>query len=229
MASQIDPTKPVDGVPASKADLRGNLQSAKDEIEALQSGKANLGHQHLLGEIIDAGALASKNTIASIDLNDGAVTSAKIADAAVTESKIGPDAVGAAQLQDGIPISMQGALLSGAKLIDYAETSATPAISAGALTLDLDTGSVFEVVLTQNVTSLILANAPAAGSAGSATLILRQDATGGRTLAWPNSVLWAGGTPPLVTPAPHAVDMYAFMSRDGGTTWYGFPGGQDFS
>ena len=36
MASTIDPTKPVDGVPAVKADLRANLQAAKDEIEALQ-------------------------------------------------------------------------------------------------------------------------------------------------------------------------------------------------
>ena len=39
MPSQIDPTKPIDGVPASKADLRANLQSAKGEIEALQSAR----------------------------------------------------------------------------------------------------------------------------------------------------------------------------------------------
>lgn len=37
MASNIDPTKPVDGVPAEKADLRANLTAAKAEIEALQS------------------------------------------------------------------------------------------------------------------------------------------------------------------------------------------------
>lgn len=36
MPSSIDPTKPADGVPAVKADLRANLQAAKDEIEALQ-------------------------------------------------------------------------------------------------------------------------------------------------------------------------------------------------
>ena len=157
-----------------------------------------------------------------------AVTESKIADAAITQSKIAANAVGATQLQDGTPINMQGALLSGAELIDYAETSPTAAISAGALTLDLDTGSVFDVVLTANVTSLILANPPAAGRAGSATLILRQDATGGRTLAWPGSVRWAGGTQPLVTPAANAVDIYAFITRDT-AIWYGFPGGQDFS
>jgi hypothetical protein len=349
MASQIDPTKPIDGVPAIKADLRSNLQSAKDEIEALQSGKANLGHQHGLADITDPGALASKNSVAAGDIDDSAVTTAKIAgaavtdskiadaavtqskiagaavieskiadaaitqskiasgavteskiagaavteskiadaaitqgkvadaaitqskiagaavidskiasgavteskiaggavteskiaggavieskiaDAAITQSKIGANAVGATQLQDGIPINMQGALLSGAELVDYAETSPTAAISVGALTIDLDTGSVFDVVLTTNVTAVILANPPAAGRAGSATLVLRQDATGGRTVAWPSSVHWAGGTPPVVTPAASAVDIYAFITRDGGATWFGFPGGQDFS
>lgn len=40
MVSAIDPTKPVHGVPALKADLRANLQAAKNEIEALQAGQA---------------------------------------------------------------------------------------------------------------------------------------------------------------------------------------------
>ena len=70
MASAIDPTKPVDGVPAIKADLRSNLQSAKDEIEALQSGKTDLGHQHGLADITDAGALAGKNSVAMVDIDD---------------------------------------------------------------------------------------------------------------------------------------------------------------
>ena len=38
MPSQIDPTKPLDGVLASKAELRANLLAAKNEIEALQAG-----------------------------------------------------------------------------------------------------------------------------------------------------------------------------------------------
>lgn len=39
MSSAIDATKPADGIPASKADLRANLQTAKVEIEALQTTK----------------------------------------------------------------------------------------------------------------------------------------------------------------------------------------------
>jgi hypothetical protein len=38
MASAIDPTRPEDGIPASKSALRANLAAAKSEIEALQAG-----------------------------------------------------------------------------------------------------------------------------------------------------------------------------------------------
>lgn len=42
MVSAIDATKPADGIPASKADLRGNLATAKGEIEALQGDLAGI-------------------------------------------------------------------------------------------------------------------------------------------------------------------------------------------
>jgi hypothetical protein len=43
MASAIDPTKPSDGVPAVKSDLRANLAAAKNEIEILQAVKIGAG------------------------------------------------------------------------------------------------------------------------------------------------------------------------------------------
>ena len=42
MVSAIDATKPADGIPASKADLRNNLATAKSEIEALQGDLAGV-------------------------------------------------------------------------------------------------------------------------------------------------------------------------------------------
>ncbi|MEM7044546.1 MAG: hypothetical protein AAF543_17195 [Pseudomonadota bacterium] len=42
MVSAIDATKPADGIPASKADLRGNLSAAKSEIETLQGDLAGI-------------------------------------------------------------------------------------------------------------------------------------------------------------------------------------------
>ncbi len=66
MTSSIDPTKPTDGVPSVKLDLRNNLQAAKTEIEALQAGKADLGHQHLIGDLTDVGALAAKDVVEAV-------------------------------------------------------------------------------------------------------------------------------------------------------------------
>jgi hypothetical protein len=229
MVSAIDPSKPADGVPAVKLDLRSNLQAARDEIEALQAGKADLGHQHVLAEIADAGALAAKSIIAMGDIAAGAVTSAELEDGAVTSAKIAAAAVGADQLEAGIPIDMQDAVLHSPELRDFAETSPLAAIASGVLSLDFETGSVFEVVLTENVGALNLLNPPLAGRAGACTLILRQDGTGGRTLAWPGTVRWPGGAAPTITAAPNAVDVISLITRDGGATWFGFPGGQDFS
>ncbi len=108
-------------------------------------------------------------------LASSAVTSAKLADAAVTQAKIADGAVGVSKLQPGIPIDMQDAVLRAPELRDYAETSPAPSINSETLTLDLETGNVFDVTLTENVTSLVLAHAPATGRAASCTLILRQD------------------------------------------------------
>ena len=52
----------------------------------------------------------------------------------------------------------------------------------------------------------------------------------GRTLAWPASVLWAGSTPAPLSLRPQMPQIsIAFINSEWGATWYGFPGGQDFS
>ena len=217
------------------------VESAKIAAAAVTSDKiadgavttAKLGNAAVTSAKIDSNAVDSGKLAATAVTGDkiaaGAVSTAKLADGAVTSTKIAIDAVGADQLQDGIPINMQDQQLTRPQLKDYSETSTTPTVSAGALTLDLETGNVFEVILTANVTTLSLANPPASGRAGSVTLILRQDGTGGRTVAWPAAVKWAGATPPSVSAAAGAIDLYALVTRDGGTSWYGFIGGKGFS
>jgi hypothetical protein len=51
MASSIDATKPVDNVPASKADLRQNLSTAKTEIEELMR-KTTYIYQIVQGTVV---------------------------------------------------------------------------------------------------------------------------------------------------------------------------------
>ena len=100
MPSQIDPTKPVDGAPAIKADLRANLQSARDEIEALQTGKTDFGHQHVLADVTDSGALAGKDMVESADIAAAAITTDKLATAAVGVNQIADATVTTAKLAD---------------------------------------------------------------------------------------------------------------------------------
>jgi hypothetical protein len=125
---------------------------------------------------------------------------------------IAPDAL------DGRAIDMQGQVLARPEIRDFSETTATPVVSGGTLTLDLEAASVFDAMLSADVTTFILANPPPANKAGSATLILRQDSVGGRTVIWPDGIRWPGGTPPDTSAVANAVDVLTFVTVDGGTT-----------
>ncbi|HET8708976.1 MAG TPA: hypothetical protein VFL85_01710 [Candidatus Saccharimonadales bacterium] len=89
----------------------------------------------------------------------------------------------------------------------------------GATTLNLANGNVFSVTLTGNVTFTF--SGAVASTACSFGLYAKQDATGSRTVTWPASVKWAGGTAPTLSTAANALDILVFETIDGGTTWYG--------
>jgi hypothetical protein len=120
-----------------------------------------------------------------------------------------------------VPINMADQLLTRPVLRDFAEAVQTPSIVSGALAFNLELGNVARVTLTANVTSMTLTNPAPAGLACSLTAILRQDATGSRTVAWPANVTWLGGAPTMPT-APNAVMVASFLTTDGGASWLGF-------
>jgi hypothetical protein len=112
------------------------------------------------------------------------------------------------------------------KAKSYNETYSTVSSSSGTLTIDCETANIFQVTLSENVTTISVTNPPASGTAYGFTLRVVQDTTT-RTITWPTSFKFAGGTDPVVTTTGSAVDVYAFFTTDGGTTWYGFVAGQD--
>jgi hypothetical protein len=57
--------------------------------------------------------------------------------------------------------------------------------------------------------------------------IIQDAGATGYAVTWPSSVDWAGGTAPTLTSAASAVDVFAFSTRDGGVTWYGFTAALD--
>lgn len=100
-------------------------------------------------------------------------------------------------------------------LKDYGEKKTSPSSSSGTLTLDIENGNHFTVTLTENVTTLTISHWPAGTVLGVITLVLKQDATGSRTFAWPASVK---NTAPTITATASKADVYTIMSWDNGTS-----------
>jgi len=104
---------------------------------------------------------------------------------------------------------------------DYIEKPYS-ANSSTAITLDLTNGTVQIITLTGNATITM----PTAVSGKSFIMLLRQDATGSRTVTW-STVKWAGGTAPTITSTASKQDIYSFFSD--GSSWYGVTVGQNYT
>jgi len=121
-----------------------------------------------------------------------------------------------------IETTATGVAITGAvKPTTYQETYVAKS-AASTVTCDLATGTSFSVTLDQN-TTFAFTNPPSSGTAFSFTLFITQHSTA-VTLTWPNTVDWAGGSAPDAA-GNNEVQAYAFFTRDGGTTYYGFLGG----
>lgn len=90
--------------------------------------------------------------------------------------------------------------------------------TAGVVNIDWSLGDYFTHALDENVTSIAFSNLPA--SPAGTTLMIRftQDTTP-RTVAWPASFRWAGGTDGVISTGSGSVDVLAITSFDQGTTW----------
>lgn len=115
------------------------------------------------------------------------------------------------------------------RLRRYSEMVNSPAAGQTTTTLDCSQGSVHNVSLTANTTIAISNIDTSPTSANSLTVILKQDATGGRTVTWPTGLKWPDGTPPALTTTANAVNVVTLLTPDGGTTWYGYLAGRNMS
>ena len=122
------------------------------------------------------------------------------------------------------PTFVDGTFTGSIKPVTYEETYVANTTGA-TTTLDLATGTNFSVTLSEN-TTFAFSNPPATGTAFSFTLVITQPAAA-KTITWPASVDWAAATAPDA-PGNSEVNAYGFMTRDGGTTYYGFLGGAAF-
>ena len=104
------------------------------------------------------------------------------------------------------------------------EEATTITSSSNAATINLRDGNLFEHTLSENVT-YTFSNSAASGRVSSFVLKITQDSSA-RTITWPSSVDWAAATAPTITATSGGVDVFVFLTSNGGTTYYGFTSGQ---
>ena len=104
------------------------------------------------------------------------------------------------------------------------EESTVVTSSSNAATINLRDGNVFTHTLSENVT-YTFSNPAASGRASAFILKVVQDSSA-RTITWPGTVDWAAATAPTITATNAGVDVFAFITVDGGTNYYGFTLGQ---
>ena len=169
-------------------------------------------------DAISIGGTAVTSTAAELNILDGVTATATelnyldISTLGTTEASkaVTADANGVVKFDNGIQ-----------------EESTAVSSSSNAATINLRDGTVFTHTLSENVT-YTFSNPAASGYASTFTLKVTQDSSA-RTITWPGSVDWAGGTAPTISTGNGEVDVFVFHTVDGGTTYYGFTAGQDLS
>jgi hypothetical protein len=96
--------------------------------------------------------------------------------------------------------------------------------TAGTITLDPKTASNFRCALGETITfvfssPLVYDSAPTISTISSITVYMTQ--AGGGSPVWPANVLWDGGTAPGITAIVGAIDIFTFVTYDGGQNWLG--------
>ena len=110
--------------------------------------------------------------------------------------------------------------LTNPTVTNYVETLYA-ANTSTAITVALTNGTVQQLTLTGNATITM----PTAVAGKSFIIMLKQDATGSRSVTW-STVTWPNATAPTITGTASKQDIYSFFSD--GTNWYGATIGQTY-
>lgn len=90
--------------------------------------------------------------------------------------------------------------------------------TSGSVAIDYALGDYFTLALAGNVSGFTFSNLPGSGKGATLMIRITQDSTP-RTVAWPASFKWAGGSAGAVSTGSGAVDVLAITTFDNGTTW----------
>ena len=182
--------------------------------------------------IITAGTF-SGNVVGNINGSGISTLSSVIVGSATTITSGGVNAIGVVTATSfttkgtgsyqigGTTVITSGRVVQYATLQGYAEKRYAFGNTGTAPTLDLSNGTFVTATLTGNASWAFNLGSVPSGDSVAFTLHLTNDATGGRTITWPASVVWPNGVVPTRTTTANRTDVYTFYTFTGGSTWYG--------
>ncbi len=203
MTGTIFSVNDVSGIPSIEVDDDGTIRFAE------YSGNV------LIGTATDDGSKLQVNGSATVSSNFTASNfylASTMYHEGDTDTSIGME-TDAIRLKTGgadFYFDGQGLFITGGSLAEVYN-----GLSGTTPTCNVDNAGAFSLTMTGNTTFTF--SGPNSGY--SQCFVLQLTGNGG-TVTWPTSVDWAGGTAPDA-PASGETDIYAFWTRDGGTTWYG--------
>jgi hypothetical protein len=158
--------------------------------DAMTSGSRNI----VIGNDIDAPSNTNSNqlTIGNLIYGSGI-------DGTGTTLSSGNIGIGTASIDTKLEVN--GAMMANTMVNKSFYTVA----SATNVTVNWNNGNKQKILLETNPVNFTF-TAPSAG-VGSFSLVLKQDGGGSKTVTWPASVKWPGGTAPTLSTAPNKVDI----------------------
>ncbi|HAY46115.1 MAG TPA: hypothetical protein DCY55_07495 [Gammaproteobacteria bacterium] len=209
----------------SDSDTRYTQRSLNlSDLASASTARTNLGLDSLLAAKAALASPTFTGTLASPTIN--ASTALQIGGVAISASAAELNyndvaTLGTTEASKAVTADANGVVTFNNSKI---EESTAVSSSSNAATLNLRDSDNFTHTLSENVT-YTFSNPAASGKVSAFTLKVTQDSTA-RTITWPTSVDWASATAPTLTTTSGGVDVFAFVTYDGGTIYYGFTAGQ---
>lgn len=101
--------------------------------------------------------------------------------------------------------------------------------SSGTLTINFTNGNVVYLNQGANITGFTLSNITS-GKAFAFNIVRKNTAGSALTITWGSAFKWpSGGTAPTLTNTLNAIDIFTFITFDGGTTVYSISSGTNFA
>jgi len=110
---------------------------------------------------------------------------------------------------------------------NYAEKHNYVEVTANTATINLSEASAFTINLSSNVNTLSVTSIPSDTHIVGFSLFVKM--TGDvYSIEWPESFRWQDGTEPILSIGENDVDIFTFLTYDGGTNWFAVTAGQGF-